>query len=251
MPPRALRIGIAVAAVYVVALAVTVALHADHTRPLYDGFVPPSSYRFVDPPAFFAAGNVEPAATTQRIPLGAGGSAAAGVATPDGQFVLSLGRGALPAMRGATEVAVRITPLAPITLPPVPDGLRPNGNAYRVTMTYEPRGGTVGRLAAPGSLVLEIPEIGRGLFATDHRGAWVPVAAQVITPRQLTMTAPFRVTGTYLAATSLPELAGPSGHASHVALIAGIVTAVLALVVFAGGYALARSRRRRAGRLAR
>src|SRR5262249_55516054 len=84
---RALGVGCAIVAAYLVVLGVTVRLRPDHARPLYDSFVAPESYQFVDPPAFFAAGNVEPKAVSRRISLGASGSVPAGIATPDGQFV--------------------------------------------------------------------------------------------------------------------------------------------------------------------
>ena len=237
------RVGLALVAVYVVALGATVALRADHVRPLYDGFAPPASYRFVDPPPFFAAGNVEPAPTSESIALGNAGSAPAGIATPDGQFVISLGRGALPDARGASTVEARVTPIAAAKLGPVPDGLRANGNAYRVEMTYQPRGGTVTKLEKPGSLLMEIPEIGDRLFVSPDGKQWQATPARVITPRQLTLTSTFRVTGYYLAATSLPELAGPSAHSSNIALVVGAITIVLALVLFAIAYVIVRRRR--------
>jgi hypothetical protein len=237
------RVGLTLVAIYVAALGVTVALRTDQVRPLYDGFAPPASYRFVDPPPFFTPGNVEPAPTSESIALGTAGSAPAGIATPDGQFVISLGRGALPDARGASTVEVRVTPIAPAKLGPVPDGLRANGNAYRVEMSYQPRGGTVTTLEKPGSLLMEIPEIGDRLFASPDGKQWHATPARVITPRQLTMTSTLRVTGYYLAATSLPELAGPSTHSSHVALIVGAATIVVALVLFGIGYLIVRTRR--------
>ena len=48
------------------------------------------------------------------------------------------------------------------------------------------------------------------------------------------MTAPLVAPGYYVAATNLPELAAPSGHSSHVALMVGIVVAGLAALLFLG-----------------
>jgi len=242
MQRRTSLIAIAVVGTYLVAVAATAALRGDHTRPLYDGFVPPSSYHFVEPPSFFAAGNVEPQPLSTTIKLGPSGSDAAGIATPDGQFVVDLAAGAIAATNGDTSVAVQITPLAPSHLPAVPDALRPNGNAYRVDMTYRPSGEPVRAFAVPGTLLIEIPELGNHLFLSDA-DAWTAVASQVLPPRQLSLTATFGAPGTYLAATSLPELTS-SPSSSHSALILGIGVAALALLMFGAALLLVRRRGR-------
>jgi len=240
---RGLLIGFAIFAAYLVAVSATVAFRDGHVRPLYDAFVPPSSYRFVDPPAFFASGNVKPTAISTTVALRSGGSDPFGIATPDGQFVINLGRGAIAPTHGATAVAVQITPVAPNHLPPVPLPLRPNGNAYRVEITYRPHGGTVTHFAKPGTLLLEIPEVGQQLFVSaDSSDGWISVPSKVIGPSQLTTTATFAAPGFYLAATNLPELAAPPGHASHVAIALGIATAILATLLFLGAYTVVRKR---------
>jgi hypothetical protein len=237
-------VALAVVCTYLAAAVATVLLRGDHVRPLYDGFVPPSSYHFVDPPSFFAAGNVQPQPLSATIELGPGGSKAAGIATPDGQFVIDLAAGAISPSSGDTSVAVHITPLAPSQVPAVPQGLRANGNAYRVDMTYAPSGQPVRAIAVPGTLLVEIPELGNHLFLSSDADTWTAVASQVLPPRQLSLTASFAAPGTYLAATSLPELAAPSSS-SHSAIVLGIVVAVLALVLFAAAFFFVRRRRPR------
>jgi hypothetical protein len=239
---RGLFLALTISAVYLVAVSATVALRDGHVRPLYDAFVPPSAYRFVDPPAFFASGNVKPTAISTTVAVGPGGSDPFGIATPDGQFVINLGRGAIAAKLGATTVAVLIAPVAPNQLPPIPAPLRPNGNAYHVEFTYRPHGGTVTQLTKPGTLLLEIPEVGQRLFASANAG-WIPVPSRVIGPSQLTTTATFGAPGYYLAATNLPELAAPAGHSSHVAIVMGAATAILAALMFLGALAVVRKRR--------
>ena len=239
-----LVLGAGAVALYLVALMFSAAMRPDDARPLYDGFTPPPSYRFVDPPPFFAADNVEPQPMTTTIALGAAGSEPAGFATPDGQFAVSLGRGAIARASGATSVAVRMTPLAPSTLPPVPNGLRANGNAYRVDMTYEPTGTPVGRLAKPGTLLLEIPELGNSLFVSPAGNAWTETSARPVSASQLSLSASFAAPGYYLAATNLPELAPQPGRSHHTALVLGAVITAVAIVVFAGVYLLARKRGR-------
>jgi hypothetical protein len=242
---RAALAGALIVGAYLAVLALTVGLRADHVRPLYDGFAPPASYRWVDPPSFFASGNVAPAPVTATIRLGAEGSAAAGVATPDGQFVVSLGRGAVAAREGATRVAVRITPQAPATLGPLPGGPRPNGNAYRVQMTYEPRGGTVTRLARPGSLVIEIPELGEDLFTSPDGREWTTLPARTVPPRNLSLATTLAAPGYFLGGTNLPELVGQEGSSSNQSVAIGAAVAGFTVVLLLVASVIVRRRRAR------
>ena len=240
---RAVVLGASAVGVYLLALAGTVALRADHVRPLYDGFAPQPTYRWVEPPPFFASGNVKPTALTTTIALGANGSAPTGVATPDGQFVLNLGRGAIAPKAGATKVKVKITPVAPSGLRPVPTG-RSNGNAYRVEMTYG-NGGRVGRLAHPGSLVMEIPELGSALYVSRAGTAWSEVEARPVPPRQLSLASTFAQPGVYLGGTNLPQLVAPAGESSNHAIVIGIAVAVVTALLLVSAFVLVRRRRRR------
>jgi MYXO-CTERM domain-containing protein len=245
---RSLVVGAALLGLYLVTLALTVGLRSDHVRPLYDGFAPPPSYRWVDPPAFFASGNVEPKPVTTTIKLGRDGSEPAGIATPDGQFVLNLGRGAVRPSFGAASVTVKVTPVTPSALPAVPSGLRPNGNVYRVEMTYE-TGKKVTRLARAGNVVMEIPELGNGIFFGRHlhghsSDPWTKLPSRAVPPRQLSVTTFIEDPGYYLAATTLPELVAPAGESSSHAVVIGAATAALAALVLVVGFVLLRRRRR-------
>jgi hypothetical protein len=191
---------------------------------------------------------VKPAPTSATVAIGPGGSDAAGLATPDGQFVVNLGQGAIAPVKGADSLSIRITPVAAKRLAAVPAPMRTNGNAYRVQITYEPRGGAVTRFAKAGTLLLEIPEIGRNLYVSSDGKMWLPTASRVIAPSQLTMTAAFDGPGYYVAATTLPELTAPPGHSSHVAIVIGVATAVGAALLFLGAYFVVRRRRARHGR---
>jgi hypothetical protein len=245
---RAVLLGAAAVGVYLLALAGTVALRADHVRPLYDGFAPQPTYRWVEPPPFFASGNVKPTALTTTIKIGSDGSEPTGIATPDGQFVLNLGRDAIAPKGGATKIKVKITPVAPSGLQPVPSPLRSNGNAYEVEMTYD-NGGRVGRLAKPGSLVMEIPELGTTLYSsgsgTGTVAKWSEVAARPVPPRQLSLAATFEQPGVYLGATNLPQLVAPAGESSNHAVVIGIAVAVVTALLLVIAFVLVRRRRRR------
>jgi hypothetical protein len=240
---RAVWVGVAAVALYVGVVALTAVLGPGHVRPLYDGFTGPPKYEWVDPPSFFASGNQSPGPVTSTIPIGRAGSHAAGVATPDGQFVINLGEGAVAPTGGAHAVGVRITPVAPKSLGALPGGLRANGNAYRVTMTAG--SAPVRALDRPGTVVLEIPELGPNLFWSASGSRWTKLPARVLLPRQLGLTAEFRRPGYYVSGTDLPELVAAGAGSSSNALVVGIIVAVLAVLLVAGGYLLVRRRRNR------
>jgi hypothetical protein len=242
---RSVVVGAIVVGAYLVVLAVTVGLRDDHVRPLYDGFTPPPSYQWVDPPSFFSSGNVKPKPATATIKLHRGGSEAAGVATPDGQFVINLARGAIEKRPGAGSVTVRVTPLAPSQFPNLPDGMRANGNVYRLHMRYE-TGPTVKHLAGNATLVMQVPELGNNLFVATSVGPgtrWSRLDSTAIPPTQLSLSASLPGPGSFVAGTNLPELVGPGGSSGHAVLI-GIVVAVIAVLVLVAAFLLVRRRRR-------
>ena len=229
---RALRAGLLVVTAYVVVLGATTAIHHERSRPLYDAFVPPSSYHFVEPPPFFAAGNVEPEPASDTFALTNSGSVPIQLATSDGQFVVNIAAGGVPPTSDATSVLARLTPVAPSQLSPVAAPWRANGNAYRIELSYQPGDTTVSRLDAPATLLIELPEIGTRLLTSTDGKHWSPVPARVISASGRTMTATLTKPGYYLAATTLPELAGPSRGTSHTALFVGGAVLVGAIVMF-------------------
>ncbi len=109
-------------------------------------------------------------------------------------------------------------------------------------MTYEPDGTPVRQLAHPGTLVMDIPELGDALFRSGGTG-WITMDATAVPPRQLSLTSPWSEPGEYVAGTRLPELVGPSGSSSH-AVVIGIAVAVLAVLVLLAAFLLVRRRRR-------
>jgi hypothetical protein len=248
MRPRALRTGIGIVVVYLAAVLVTVAVRHDGARPLFDGFAPPPSYEFVDPPPFFAAGNTQPGDVVRSIALGPAGSAAAGVATPDGQFVIDLARGAIAPRAGATSVMVEITPVAPKRLAALPNGSRADGNAYRIDMAYQPTGERVSRFAKPGTMLVETPELANALLRSSDGKAWTPTAARSVGQKGLSMSSELTAPGHYLATTTLPELAAASAGSggSHTSsIVLGIVVALVALLLFGVAFVVVRRRRPR------
>lgn len=215
------------------------------TRPA-DGVTPLPKYRWLEPPPFFAAGNETPGSARAAIPLRATGSAPSSIVTPDAQVVLTLGTDAIAPRGEDRRVRVTIEPVAASSAPPLATGLRANGNAYRITMGYEPSGTAVTALVKPGTLILAVPELNTQLMRSAGASRWAPVDARSLPPRNLSLSAAFERPGTYLSATNLPELAGPAPSRDHTAAIVAGVVAVL--LVAAGGFVL---RRRRSARSVR
>jgi hypothetical protein len=242
-PRRALWIGLAIAAAYVVAVVATLGLHGTHARPLYEGFSPAAPYRWVNPPAIFAATNQKPTSVTAVVPLTAKGSAPAGIQTSDNQVILGLAAGAVaPRGGGDRSLRVEIVPLDPATLAPLPDGLYPNGNAYRISVTYQPSGTAVTKLVKPGSLTLNIPGIGRVLYTSPDGHAWHRVDAHNVAPTHLIMSTLFSTPGYYLGGTTLPPPT-PAGSSSSVVRIA-VAAGALAAILLVATAVLVRRRRR-------
>lgn len=203
--------------------------------------VPTSSYHFVDPPPAFTAGNVGPTDYATSIAMGAKGTQPAKFATADGQLEITMAADAIPAGHGATSISVRVTPLAPRHLAAPPDGLRADGNAYQVDMTYEPSGVSVTQLATPGTLQMKIPELAQNLFLSPDARTWTALAAQPVAPANLGLRASFVAPGYYLAATDQPARTTASAKSNTTTIVLVVVAA--AVVILLGGYAVTRRRR--------
>lgn len=230
--------GLAVAA-YVAAAAAGI---GPGVRPMLDGFAPVPEYRWIAPPPYFAPGNRPPEPAHASVTVRDGVSEARGVTTPDGQVVLTLGRGALEVPAGDRVVKVDIVPRAGSRRGLTPP-LRPNGNRYRIRLTAEPSGTTVTTVARRGTLVLQVPELSTQLLHRDGPGPWTVVDSTPIPPRQLSLSAPFDRPGEYLSVTNLPLLAGPDGSSSAAVPVAiGVGAAVVLLAL--GGWWLGRRRGR-------
>jgi len=239
-------VGLVVALVYVVTLGVSLGLHPGHVRPLYEGFTPPSTYRWVNPPRALAAANQPPTVTHASIKMGPTGSVATGISTDDGQLVLGMAAGAVAVHAGDTSVAVTITPLDPATLPStVPRPYRADGNVYDVAMVYRPSGTPVPQLSGAGaSMVLITPSASDHLFTTrTDQGPWTSIPAHQVPPTDLTLGATVRAPGYYVGGTTLPAPAFGHGSSSDV-LVVSLGVGMVAVLVIGGAFVLSRRRRR-------
>jgi hypothetical protein len=231
---------------YAAVLVWTVGFHTRHVRPLYDGFTPTEQYRWVDPPAFFASGNKRPTGVSAAVRLTPAGSRPAGIATADAQLVLDLGAGAVAAHGHDTKVRITITPVSAAQLDRVPGDLRANGNAYRVSATYEPSRVAVKQPFVHSTMLLTVPEVGTRLFTSPGTSrSWTPIASDALPPSNLSVSANLAAAGYYLDATRLPNLIAP-GQSSSTSLALPISIAVggVVLVLIGAGLLLARRRRR-------
>src|SRR3954451_14052559 len=203
-----LAIGLGLVVVYVLAVTGTLPL-GRNVRPLFEGIGPPPAYRWVKPPASSASGNVPPAPNDTDIPLTPTGSQQSGAQSEDNQLVLNLAPNAIPAHPPDTSVRIHVEPLDPATLGPVPPDVRPNGNAYRVTFTYQPSGAPATTITAPGNILLTVPLPAAGLLSSADGRAWTNIGKQTV-PGQPIVGGPFTSVGWYLGATH-PQTASKSG----------------------------------------
>lgn len=156
-------------------------------RLLYDGFAPPPPYRWVRPPLSLLLANKPPGAAQETITFTPSGSRQASVVTEDDQAAVVFPPGAVERLPGASAVEVTITPLDPHTLPALPPGLRPDGNAYRVDAVYLPSHAPV-ILRAAVSVILRYPVHASTLLRLsgsrweELRTTRVPVAFQIFAP---------------------------------------------------------------------
>ncbi|HVL90367.1 MAG TPA: hypothetical protein VM841_09050 [Actinomycetota bacterium] len=107
-------------------------------RPVYDGVHGPTTYAWVNPPPGQEEGNEKPQPASGRIGLDDRGVKNGTIATPDGQFVITIQEGSIPAKPGQNSIKVDITPLDANKVGKPPADLSYDGNAYRVTAVYLP-----------------------------------------------------------------------------------------------------------------
>jgi len=203
-----LRWGVAIAVLYLVACVATIATGAHRLRPLYEGIGPAAPYRWVAPPAQFKATNLPPAHASELIDLTASGSPQIGGETSDGQLVLTIPAGAVPASTTQRAILVSITPFDPAQLGALPTGLHADGNAYRVTMAYSPSGQPIPASAHPVDLIIETPVPSVALLSSADGQTWARIADNHI-PGRAAVFATFTNLGYFLAASGVPAVTEP------------------------------------------
>jgi hypothetical protein len=237
---RALAAGVAIVALYAASAWLSGQLSPLARRPLLDGLVPPTPYRWVEPPTELAGTNLAPASSTFRVELGTRGSVTAIATTDDAQVTLILPRGAFAGAAGERGVEVTIEPLAPSEVePPEPPAVI-LGNVYRLRADYVPSGQRAA-LASDARVVLVYP-----FLATDHSGhavissaegvAWTAVETNDFRSIQQA-DGPIETLG-FVAVGQTGTTASPSAGPGDTSNVATVVI-VIALVVLAAAAAVA------------
>jgi hypothetical protein len=239
-----LGVGVLLLAVY--ALAVTGTLpFGGNVRPLFEGIGPPPAYRWVKPPASSASGNLPPTPNDTDIPMTPTGSQQSGAQSEDNQVVLNLAPNAIAPHPPDTSIRVHIDPLDPATLGALPPDVGPNGNAYRVTITYQPSGTPAPTITTPGNILLTVPLPAAGLYYSGDGRTWTNIGKQTV-PGQPIVGGPFNAIGWFVGATHPQAVAKSSGGGNAGVIIVVVLVAALALLL--GFFPLIRKRFRGQGR---
>jgi len=229
---RTLRAGLLLAALYAVAAMATGLLTAHPGRPLFDSVGGATPYKWVDPPWYVGAANIKPERSSTEVAFENNTSPLAGFTSEDAQIILNFPQGALPYKEGATAVRTSFTPLDPKKLAKLPDGMRPDGNAYRVEMTYQPSGDPVPQVTRSGNVVMVVPdEAEKMLFSLDGK-SWDEIPTSMLGDPN-TVGSAFNKPGYYLVGTTLPEFANPN-KGNGVKKTVGLVLVVVALALLLG-----------------
>lgn len=179
--------------------------------------------------------------------------------TTDNQMQLTLPEGAFAPRLGQQGVRVQLDQLDPATLPPLPDGLEPEGNAYQVGLAYAPSGMPVASLAVPATLGISAPAAPTDVLELVD-GGWVPlpytpVAVEAGFSSVVQVDAPLTLMQVYALA-SPPPPTSPSPTPSPAAPVEAtpgaaqkgrpvppLVVVGLSVALLAGGLLTARRRR--------
>jgi hypothetical protein len=225
-------IGGALVALYVGVVVGTNLTTGHPVRPLFDGAAGSTPYKWVKPPWYVGSVNIEPKASSSDIGFENGVSPLIGVTSDDAQMILNLPQGALPGKEGATGVRATFTPLDPKKLAKLPSPLRPNGNAYRVEMAYQPSGEPVRQTATSGNVIMVVPDEAEEMLYSVDGKSWAELPTHRLGD-PTTVGSAFNKPGYYLVGTALPEFANPNKESGTKKTV-GTVMIVVALALLLG-----------------
>lgn len=181
LPKRSLLTGAVVMVAYLSVASWTLGPNRP-LRPLFDGSSPPVAYQYVSPPPELADTNIAPQGVTKTFPFKEREVVEGGtrrilegglITTPDAQVSMSVPAETFKAVRGATGITIRITPVDPATLGEPPEGLVYEGNGTLVEANYEPSGDPATpedldcALGGCLSIVIRYPVAGTQLWVKD------------------------------------------------------------------------------------
>jgi hypothetical protein len=227
---------------YVASAALSGHLSPLARRPLLDGLVPPTPYRWVEPPPELAGTNLAPNRQDFVVRLGADGSRTEVLTTDDAQVTLLLPRGSFASSPGQDSIRVRVEPRAAsaVDSPAEPGPIL--GNVYLLEATYRPSG-EAAALAADSRVVLVYPQV-----ANDHGGHVVVVSADGVTwssrdtndlpsiqqaDAELDTLGYVAVVSTNVSPTESPGAQADrgGGNAAVIAIVAGLIVLVVGAAI--------------------
>jgi len=239
--------GTLVVLAYIASAALSGHLSPLARRPLLDGLVPPTQYRWVEPPAELAGTNLAPNRQDFPVELGAAKSKTAVLTTDDAQVTLILPEGAFASAPGQRSIRVRIEPLAPSTVDPPAPPLQILGNVYSIGASYRPSGDPA-ELVLESRVVLVYPAIANvhsaEVLISPQDAGWIaadtndlPSIQQADAPIQaLGLVA---VGGTVSSPTPSPGPARTTSKALTIAIVAGLIVLVIGTIIVMWPRALA------------
>jgi hypothetical protein len=140
-----------------------------------------------------------------------------------------------------------VAPFDAATLGALPTGMRAEGNAYRVTLSYRPSGQAITALAKPGTIALTSAAPATALLFSPDGTQWQDTQAKPFGDGNglfATMAAP----GYYITASTNPaRTAGTSGGGGGAGGIV-VVVLIVAVLLIAGGLLLGRGSFLRGGK---
>lgn len=187
--------GAALMIVYLLVAWASVASGLVSRSPLYDGLGSIPAYRWINPPEERQGDNERPRPEEFMVSVSTAGQADPGsVTTSDGQMTLTFNY--LPPAAEEYNVTVKMTPVDPATVAPVPNGYYFDSNAYRLESLDDVTGAPVdGNFTSIMRFSVHGPQI-----LSFKIGAWTPLPDPLMTDADLQVSTETPANGTYVAA---------------------------------------------------
>jgi hypothetical protein len=244
-----LRTGLLLAGLYAVVVLATSLTTGHPVRPLFDGVGTSTPYKWVTPPWYVGSANIKPGPSHQDITFENGTSPLTGVNSEDSQIILNLPQGALPAHAGDTSIRASFTPLDAKKLAKPGPGVRPDGNAYRVDMAYQPSGQPVPPTTTSGNVIMIVPDEAKEMLYSVDGKSWDALPTHILGDPN-TVGSAFNKPGYYLVDTELPEFTNPNKGQGTKRTV-GIVLVVVAVALLLGYVVPSTLRRSRSAQAAK
>jgi hypothetical protein len=183
-----------------------------------------------------------PAPTTFNLRLRNDGSVADTLTSEDGQLTLDLPAGAVLAGAEDFLVGLSISPLDPGRLGMLPDGARPDGNAYHIDVVLVPAGLRPTTLAPAAKVVVRVPQTAEKVFVSTDGRAWTELP--LTRPDSFHVSFLLATTGYVVASAGVPRTHGIAPDRHLVRRLAVALATLVAAGVLLLPFGLRHRRRR-------